>query len=356
MFERSVLCFVIVILFIVSPCPCTSAEPVHDHVYAADQLPPEDWVKPRALRKGSTIMLVAPSGPAKRDQLLLYSGRLERMGFRVIKPENLFRTDHYLAGSDDERVEELNSAIRNPQIDAIFPCAGGFGLTRILDRIDYPSLRKNRPAIIGFSDVTALHLAIAREAKLITFHSPLPQHELWLDDREHEFATQSFWRCLLADRYEAHGQNGFSVCLPKNLPKPNKLVGGIARGRLLGGNLTLICATLGTPYAIHAKGAILFLEDTNEAPYRTDRALSQLRLAGVLKDVAGVVVGDFSRTDRAEVDRIVRDYFSRLGIPVITNFPVGHILNNVTLPHGAFVELDADRCVLSILENPVAVE
>jgi muramoyltetrapeptide carboxypeptidase len=301
-------------------------------------------------------MLVAPAGPAKKELILQYQKRLEAMGFRVVVPEGLFRRTGYLAGSDKERADELNAAIKDPTINGIFPCSGGYGATRILELIDYAALRKNRPVLIGFSDITALHLAIARKARLVTFHSPLPQHDLWLDDEAHRYTTQSFWRCVLRDSYKEKQADGFVVAVPAGQPGPKKLVGGKTRGRLQGGNLTLICATLGTPYAINAKGCILLLEDTGEKPYRTDRALSQLRLAGVLDEVAGVIVGDFSATDKEDTQRVLREYLSGLKVPVITNFPVGHLIHNATLPHGGLVELDADAPAVRVLENPVKLE
>ena len=183
--------------------------------------------------------------------------------------------------------------IRDPKVRAIFPVRGGFGLTRIVDRIDYAALRNDPKIITGYSDLTALHLAVARQARVVTFHSPLVMHNLWqVDKPDHAFAADAFRRAVFADRYPK-GQTGYVIPVPADA-KPAKLIGGTARGRCSGGNLSLICATLGTPYAIQPKGAILFVEDVNEAPYRVDRMLSQLRLAGVLDEVAGVVVGSFT--------------------------------------------------------------
>jgi muramoyltetrapeptide carboxypeptidase len=311
-----------------------------------------EWLRPPALRPGDTIALVAPAGPADKERVLQFVQLLEKKGFRVTVPKGLFRRAGFLAGSDEERAAELNAAIHDPNVRAIFPCRGGYGLTRILDKIDYGALRKNPKIITGYSDLTALHLAVAREARVITFHSPMPEFDLRHEDGEYAYAARSFWRTLLASEYKK-GEKGYRVEVPANGPKPIRLVGGKARGRLMGGNLTLICATLGTPYALKPEGNILLLEDTGEAPYRVDRMLSQLRLAGVLDEVSGVVVGDFSKTDVKEVDCILREYLSKLKVPVVMNFPVGHTTANATLPHGALVELDADAPALRLLENPV---
>jgi muramoyltetrapeptide carboxypeptidase len=314
---------------------------------------PHDWIKAPALRPGDTIMLVAPAGPPNRERVQKCVQRLEAMGFKVALPPKLFRRQGYLAGTDDERAAELNAAIHDPLVRAIFPCRGGYGLSRILDRIDYAALRKDPKVLIGFSDLTALHLAVAAKAKLITFHSPMAEFTLWRDEGDYAFAAGSFWRAVLAARYRRGQRPGFVIDLPGGQPAPQRLTGGTATGRLVGGNLSLICATLGTPYAIDAKGKLLFLEDTGEAPYRVDRMLAQLRLAGVLREAAGIIVGSFDRTDAAEVDRIFREYCAKLKKPVVRGFPVGHSIWNATLPHGALAELDADLGQLRLLEDPV---
>src|SRR5262249_44788788 len=155
------------------------------------------------------------------------------------------RKHGYLAGTDEERADELNRMIRDPRVRAIFPVGGGYGLTRILDRIDYDALRRDPKIITGYSDLTALHLAVAREVRWITCHCPRPGPSLWKGDQpEFAFAAQSFRRALFADQYPK-GESGYTIAGPPDA-KPVKLVGGTARGRLLGGNLTLICSTLGT--------------------------------------------------------------------------------------------------------------
>jgi muramoyltetrapeptide carboxypeptidase len=169
---------------------------------------------------------------------------------------------------------------------------------------------------------------------LITFHSPMPMHSLWQGEKPRfAFAAESFRRAVFADQYPK-GQSGYSIAVPPDA-KPEKLVGGRARGRLLGGNLSLICATIGTAYALKPEGAILLIEDTNEAPNRVDRMLSQLKLAGVLDAVSGVVVGSFSppdHSDAKELDRVLREWLGALKVPVLMKFPVGHTPLNATLP------------------------
>ncbi len=317
---------------------------------------PLDWIRPRALRPGDTIAFVAPSGPAEVKPIRAYAAQLEAAGYKVAIPEGIEgRRKGYLGGTDDQRADELNQAIRDPKVRAIFPVTGGVGLTRIIDRLDYEALRRDPKVVIGYSDLTALHLAIAAKARLITFHSPMPMHSLWKADRpEHAFAADSFRRAVFLDAYRS-GEAGFAIATPPD-HRPKALVGGKARGRLLGGNLSLICATMGTPYAIHPRGTILLLEDVNEAPYRVDRMLSQLHLAGVLDQVSGVVAGSFypaGHKDADEIDRVLREWLGPLKVPVVWKFPVGHNAENATLPEGGQVELDADAGTLRLLEDPV---
>ena len=324
---------------------------------AADPADARGWVRPRALRPGDTIALVAPAAPAEAGPVQAYAAELRKAGYTVLVPDGLIgRRSGYLGGTDDVRTAELNAVIRDPKVRAIFPVRGGYGLTRIIDRIDYAALQKDPKIITGYSDLTALHLAIARKARVVTFHSPMPMHRLWQgDEPANRFATRSFRETVFGTGHP-DGEGGSDIEVPADA-KPTKLVGGKATGRLLGGNLSLIAATIGTPYAIEPDGAILFIEDVHEAPYRVDRMLSQLRLAGVLDAVSGVVVGSFTVDDPADaplVEAVVRDYLGVLKVPVLMNFPVGHAPNNATLPHGGRVELDADRGVLRVVESPLA--
>lgn len=316
----------------------------------------DEWIRPPALKAGDTIAFVAPAGPADPDKVRTARERFERMGFRVSVPPGLTeRRDRYLAGPDDDRAAELNAAIRDRTVKAVFAVRGGYGLTRILDRIDYRALRENPKVVAGFSDLTALHLAVARECRLVTFHAPMPQASLYRDGGGHGYSSDLFWRTVRADKYPKGGA-GYTIPLPADRPRPKCLAPGKARGRLVGGNLTLVAATVGTRYEIEPDGNILFVEDTGEAAYRVDRLLSQLRLAGLLGRFQGVVVGTFDGADGRELDAVLRDYFGGGKVPVITGFPVGHAAHNATLPHGGLAEIDAAVGTVRLLEAPVAVE
>ncbi|MEM7478901.1 MAG: LD-carboxypeptidase, partial [Planctomycetota bacterium] len=259
--------------------------------WSSDEQNGREWLAPPALRAGDTVMFVAPAGPVEADKVGRARKVFEAQGLQVIVPPGLAsRRKGYLAGDDSERLQELNSAIADPDVAGVFPIRGGYGMTRILDRIDYEELRKQPKIVAGFSDITALQLAIAKKSRVISFHSPMPQYNLYDKDPNLAEVTNSFWDTLLHERYSLDAE-GYEVKIPAQWPSPKVLVGGTAKGRLTGGNLTLINATLGTPFQIDARDSILFFEDVDEAPYRIDRYLSQLRLAGILDEVSGVVVG-----------------------------------------------------------------
>jgi len=320
---------------------------------------PDTWLTPKALKPGDTIAVIAPAAPATQLEFAAYVKLMEGKGYRVIsRPGLVSRKEHYLGGTDEERAGEINEYLRDPKVRMIMPVRGGFGVSRILDRIDYDALRRDPKVIAGYSDLTALHLAAARHARVVTFHSPMAMRDLWREnEKAYAFPAKSFRRSVFADQYSV-GQKGFVVEPPEG-HQHSTLVGGRATGRLLGGNLSLVVTLMGTPHALEPKGAILFLEDVSEPAYRIDRYLSQLRLGGVLDQVAGVVLGSFTtkeETEEKDTQRVLKEYFGKLKVPVVTDYPVGHTPKNATLPHGALVELDADRGTLKVLENPVRVE
>ncbi len=323
-------------------------------------------IKPAPLEPGDTIMFIAPAGELNQERVVLAKQRLEEMGFVVKIPDDLFRDYGYLAGTDEQRAAEIMAAFEDPDVDAIFPGTGGYGTTRILQMLDYRSIRKHRKMLIGFSDITGLHLAISRKAKLVTFHTPNPQYGLGSEGNLSDFSATYFWRAILKSSYYDEEGNrlapGWTYEFPEGVDAPKTLATGKARGRLVGGNFSLVAATMGTPYEVQTKGRILFVEDVREAPYRIDRFLSTLRLAGKLDELNGVILGQFTRTEKEgedpsefSVQQVFEQYFADADYPVITNFPTGHHKFNATLPIGAMVELEAteDGNKVKVLEDPV---
>ncbi len=327
---------------------------------------------PERLQPGDTIMFVAPAGDLDRDRMAMAEKRLKKRGYRVKYRDDLFAKDGYLAGSDERRAEELMQAFRDPEVGAIFPGTGGYGTMRMLDQLDYKVIRENPKLFIGFSDITALHAAINRHAGLVTWHSPNPQYGLGGPSKPKQgernyftpFTEKYFFAAVESRDADQPRPLRYTIETPEGVPQPVALGTGVARGRLTGGNLSLVAALEGTPYALDTKDAILLLEDTREAPYRVDRMLRQLKLAGKLDQLHGAVLGQFTKSSDREdndetdprylVNGVLRQYFEPLGIPVLMNYPVGHHKMNATLPLGGEVEIDADAGVLRVL--PLADE
>jgi len=296
-----------------------------------------------ALRPEGTIALIAPAGPAELDAEQAEQWVRNR-GYNLRIFPGVLERDGYLAGSDDTRLNDLHAAFADPQIDAIFCLRGGYGTPRLLDRLDFDLLRANPKPFVGYSDLTAVHLAISRYAGFVTFHGPMFKVDLLGDKQQPtEFSLFSLLR----------GQLGAGSVLAHPVAYPlTTIAPGIACGRLLGGNLSMIAAVMGTPFEIDADGIILLIEDVNEPIYRIDRLLTHLRLAGKLAQVAGVLVGDVAGVDKAALERLLKQTFEPLCIPVLAGWRSGHCDPNLTLPMGALVRLDAGEQRL-VLEQDV---
>jgi muramoyltetrapeptide carboxypeptidase len=336
---------------------------------------PGPMIWPKLLSPGDTIAFVAPAGELDKERIARAKERLEARGYKIKMRDDVFEREGYLAGSDKRRAEELMAAFLDPEVDAIFAGTGGYGTMRILDRLDYSKIRANPKILVGFSDLTGLHSALNSHAGLVTFHGPMAMG-VGSEQGLSPFTEEYFYRALET----TPGPAGYPILVPAPIqpvleqstqpdlavPRPSGLVKGKARGRLVGGNLSLISALEGTPFAIDTEGAILLIEDVREAPYRIDRMLRQLQLSGKLSRLRGAVLAQFTRNyDREDearvadprygVDGVLRQYFENAGIPVLINFPLGHHTNNATLPLGAEVEIDADSASLRVL-GPRPVE
>jgi muramoyltetrapeptide carboxypeptidase len=344
--------------------------------------------QPALLKSGDTIMFVAPAGELLRDRMMLAKEKLEERGYKVKYRDDLFEVDGYLAGSDQRRAEELMQAFTDPEVDAIFPGTGGYGVTRMLDLLDFEVIRRHPKLVVGFSDITALHAALNKNGGFITYHSPAPMYALGGDKPMMPFTERYFFRAI--EQGPASSQDYTIEYVggdeENKVPQPYSLGKGKARGRLVGGNLSLLAALEGTPYAIDTTDAILLVEDVGEAPYRIDRMLQQLKSAGKLANLRGVIVGQFTETEPTiskadkfvasleaywrDIQRLVikveepykrkfnprftatgvlKQYFEPLGVPVLMNFPIGHAKMNCTLPLGGEVEIDADKKTLTVM-------
>lgn len=318
-------------------------------------------IYPAVLRAGDTMAIVAPSGPVDVQSLERARARLVKRGFRVLVPDHIGRARGYLAGDDALRAEELMAAFLDDDVRAVVPARGGYGMTRILDRLDYDAIARHPKIVTGFSDITALHLAIHKHTGLITFHSPHPIDGWGSPGPPSELTDQAFWQAIGASQHDRKFENGSGYTLPlgnyAGSLKP--LRDGVARGRLTGGNLSLVAALLGTPFEIETQGRILFLEEVDERPYRIDRYLSQLKLAGKLDSAAGVLLGHFSGcrapADKPSLslDQVLQDYLGALEVPVLAGIPAGHHFDNITLPLNSIVEIDTRQRRVTVCEDPI---
>lgn len=313
------------------------------------QQPDASLLWPPPLHPGDVIGVIAPSSP-QRDDERLRAGirRLEKLGFRVREGKNLWNRYGYLAGRDRERIEDFNEMVRDPEVRMILPGRGGYGATRILEALDYEALRHDPKIVLGFSDVTAINLAVLARIGMITFSGAMPGVDLWEEEPD-RFAEESFLKAVSDPFYTG------PVGTPSGSPEPIGLMPGVAEGPLLPANLTLLAALCGTPFMPNINGAILLVEEIGEEAYRVDRLLSQLWNTGILKRIAGLAFGAFTGTEptRISVDPlpledVFAEYVGRAGVPAIRGIHYGHIRQKLTLPVGAQARIDGDSGTLSI--------
>ena len=315
-------------------------------------------IRPKALRAGDTVGLITPSSYVSDPDRLALAERTARYFGLVPKfGKSVRKRAGYLGGTVEERLDDLHSMFRDAEVKAVFAIRGGYGAAQLLDRIDYDLIRSHPKIFLGYSDITALHLAIQKLAGLVTFHGPITLSRFTP-------YTQTYFRKAL---FETEPIGRVTNPPDSDLLRPGHTLRtvrqGRVRGRLTGGNLTLIFTTMGTPYEVQTSGRILFVEDVEEQPYSIDRMLTQLRLAGKLDAAAGVIFGecqdcrprDFkpSYESTLSVGEVVDEILGRLHVPVLSGLTIGHTDDQLTLPLGVMAELDADKGELVIEEAGV---
>lgn len=303
-------------------------------------------LRPTALREGDRVAVVSPSSPPFPDRLEAGLEVLRSWGLRPVVMPHARDEQGHVAGADEERAADLEAAFTDPSVRAVLVGRGGYGAVRLLDRLDWSAVADDPKPLVGFSDVTALSLAAWQRIGLATVHGPFVGRFASLDER-----SGRHLRRLLTD----------PAPLGRLPGDPARTVqGGSAEGVLLGGNLATICSLVGTADHPDLDGAVLLLEDVNEAPYRLDRMLTQLRRSGVLDGVRGVVVGRLigcdPPSDRPSLtaDEVIDDRLGDLGVPVAHGFPVGHFDGQLAVPIGVPVRLDADAGTLGFPEAAVS--
>ncbi|WKU07686.1 LD-carboxypeptidase [Micromonospora sp. HUAS LYJ1] len=298
-------------------------------------------LRPPVLREGDTVLLVSPSGPTRPERVARGIELLTGWGLRPQVAPNAYARRGYLAGDDALRAADLNAAFTDPQVRGVICTRGGYGAQRVVDLIDMAAVRRDPKVVAGFSDITALQFALWRGARLTGVHGP---GAAWVDERTPLRSAESLHAALMTTTpvtvAAVPGEETYPVRVP-----------GRAVGRLLGGNLCLLTATLGTPDMPDLTGAVLLVEEVQEPPYKVDRMLTHLRRAGVLDGLAGVAVGQFTDCadgwDTTVVD-VLTDRLGDLGVPVLGGLPIGHGPGQLTVPVGTSATLDATAGTLTV--------
>lgn len=314
-------------------------------------------IKPPVLQPGDTVGLISPASPVHehgdvtKEELQRGIECLKAMGFQIRLGKHAREVRGYFAGTDQARADDLHAMFADKTIRAILCIQGGYGTPRLLPYLDFDLIRANPKVLMGYSDLTALNITIHQQTGLVTFHGPTVGY-----DMAHEFTYTKQWFERAVMRREPIGE----IKNPDDGPEIVSLSSGRATGRLIGGNLSLLIATLGTPYEVDTTGAIVFLEDVDELPYRFDRMLTHFALAGKLHDAAGIIIGECvdcvpkdAKKPSLTLTEILDDLVRPLNKPAIYGVCCGHGKKKVTLPYGVQATLDADACRLVIEEAAV---
>lgn len=309
-------------------------------------------IKPSRIAPGSTIGIIAPAGPPDLKRLRKGIEFLKRRGYRVKAYPQVRRRLGYLAGDDRSRADALNAAFADKEISAIFCARGGFGSLRILQYVDFDIIKANPKIFVGYSDITALLLAIYKKTGMVTVHGPMPAVEF--GRRLRRFTVENFFRIVESNQHSGPIEKpaGYRVV---------RLIGGVTEGRLIGGNLSLMTRLIGTGFLPSFKNKIVFFEDTEEEAYRIDGYLSQLFAATDFGRAKGYIIGELTRTEPRfghppgwSLKQVIKDYFSKLNRPCIYGFPCGHGSEKITIPIGVKTVLDADKKSVSFKEAGVS--
>ncbi len=301
---------------------------------------------PQRLQEGDLIGVVSPASPP-HDNARIARGisYLLSRGFRVRIGNGVGIKSGYFAGSDRVRRQDVEAMFADEQVRAILCSRGGYGSARLLETLDWDVIRNNHKIFAGFSDITALSMGLFAECGLMTFAGPMVAAEF--ADVISPVAENAFWEMLMQPQPQRELQAGNAV---------RTIRAGRAEGQLLGGNLSVLCSLIGSPYLPRFAGSILFIEDVGEQVYRIDRMLLQLKYSGILKQVAGVVLGSFTAVPPApqdrDLDEVFEEYLLPLNVPIIAGFPFGHIKDKITLPIGAWVMMDGGKGAL-VVSHPV---
>jgi len=309
-------------------------------------------IKPEKLEKGDVIGIISPaSTPNDISKIEKGVRYFENLGYRVEIGKNVGKKHGYLAGTDEERLSDLHEMFKNKAVKAIISLRGGYGSGRLLDKINYSTIKRNPKILVGYSDITALQMSIFKKTKLVTFAGPMVATDF--AGSINKYTEENFWKILTSSKkigkmFNPREENFYIL---------NK---GRAEGHILGGNLAVLLSLWGTQYMPDLKNSILLIEDIGEEPYRIDRLLNQLRLSNSLKNVKGIILGRFvdcyekdKQKDSITLNEVIENYFGDLNIPVLYSFSHGHVNENLTVPFGINCKLNASRNFVELTESAV---
>jgi muramoyltetrapeptide carboxypeptidase len=291
-------------------------------------------LRPPVLRLGDPVLLVSPSGPLRPERLELGVALLTGWGLQVRVAPHAYDRAGYLAGTDADRLADLNAGLRDPAVRGLICTRGGYGAQRIVDGLDHAAVRQDPKLLAGFSDITALQLGLWQGARLATVHGPGAS---WVPERTGPVSAESLRHALMST-------DPIAVAADESVETAPVRVPGVATGTLLGGNLSLLVSTVGTPDWPDLTGAILFVEEVEEPPYKVDRMLLHLRRSGALAGIAGIAIGQFTNCAdewSTTIVDVLTDHLGELGVPVLGGLPVGHGTDQLTIPLGVPAVLDA---------------
>jgi muramoyltetrapeptide carboxypeptidase len=317
-------------------------EDLQDKIFAQNNSSSaSECIIPKALEKGDRIAITAPATHASIWSIRHAINYFKKLGLKVDIGDTVKNHEskyHYLSASDGQRTDEFMTFIERDDVKAIVSARGGYGTMRILPDLDYTMIKKHPKIIMGFSDITAMLIAITIKSQLVTYHGPVAASTF-------NSFTDRYLKYALIKDYSSKNILYTSPALVTMSP-------GSASGKLVGGNLAMVAATIGTPYEIETRNSIFFFEDVSEEPYQLDRILTQLLLAGKLQQCSGILIGPFKRLNKRynffpgssyTIKQVLENRLKPLGIPILYGFPIGHREDKMTIPLGIPAEMDADK-------------
>lgn len=308
--------------------------------------------KPAKLNKGDLIGIIAPASmPADESRIEKSVKYFEKLGYNVEVGQHVGERRGYLAGEDENRLEDLHYMFGKKEVKAIICVRGGYGTGRLLEKINYNLIKKNPKIFVGYSDITALQMAFFKKTGLVTFGGPMAAVDFW--GKVDPYTEEMFWKILTNTKK-------IGKLLNPDDEKFYTLNKGRGEGKLLGGNLAVLTSLLGSQYFPNFKDNVLIIEEVDELPYKIDRMFYQLRISNVLKDAAGILLGRFvdcyekdKTKDSLTLNEVIEDYFKDIDKPVLYNIKHGHVKQTMTLPYGLNCKVNASRCFIEITEGAV---